>query len=163
MKTLIYIRRSVKFLVALFVLYIAAMWIMSKTGATNLTAQQMAENLVNSTQSIILLCAVALWAAIYPAVSFVARRVEADLTADRERVENAFIRSGYELVRIEAGGRMVFRASNPFRRLRLLFEDEITVEQYGQWVVLTGIRRSVAEVEMRLSTYMQNVKRNEEE
>lgn len=136
---------------------------MSKTGATNLTAQQMAENLVNSTQSIILLCAVALWAAIYPAVSFVARRVEADLTTDRERVENAFIRSGYELVRIEAGGRMVFRASNPFRRLRLLLEDEITVEQYGQWVVLTGIRRSVAEVEMRLSTYMQNVKRNEEE
>lgn len=161
MKTLVYIRRSVKFLVALFVLYIAAMWIMSKTGATNLTAQQMASNLVRDTQSIVLLCAVVVWAAVYPAVSFVVRRVEADIELDRERVENAFIRSGYELVRVEADGRLVFRASNLFRRLRLLFEDEITVEQYGQWVVLKGIRRSVSEVEMRLGTYMQNAKRNE--
>lgn len=162
-KTLVYIRRSVKFLVALFVLYIAAMWIMSKTGATDLTAQQMAVNLVRDGQSIALLCAVALWAAVYPAVSFVERRIEADTEADRERIENAFIRSGYEPAGTDAEGRLLFRKSNFFGRLRLLFEDKITVEQYGQWVVLKGIRRSVSEVEMRLNTYMQNAKRNEKE
>jgi hypothetical protein len=41
---------------------------------------------------------------------------------------------------------MVFRADNILSRLFLLFEDEIVVEQYGQWIDITGIRRGVAKV-----------------
>lgn len=160
MKTIVYIRRSVKFLTALVVLYVAAMWLMARTGMTLLTPREMAVNLLLSTRGQLLMAVVAVWSAVYPKVGFVSRRVEAQLDDDRERIENAFIRSGYELRRAEEG-RMVFRAVNVFRRLRLLFEDEVTVEQYGQWVVVSGIRRSVAEVEMRLKTYMDNAKRNE--
>ena len=161
MKTAVYIKRSVKFLVALTVLYVGAMWIMSKTGATLLTPREMAMNLLMSRRGIILVTVVVVWAALYPKVGFVVRRAEADLEADRERIVNAFIRSGYVLTG-EEDGVLTFRAANIFRRLRLLFEDRVTVRQYGQWVEIDGIRRSVAEIEMRLNTYLQNAKRNEE-
>lgn len=160
MKSLIYIRRSVKFLIALIVLYAAAMWIMSKIGATMLTPQQMAMNLFLSRQGVLLIVMVLAWVAIYPKVGFVTRRIEGDMELDRERIDNAFLRSGYEAVK-EEDGRVTFRAANIFKRLRLLFEDEVTVSQEGDEIVIVGIRRSVAEIEMRLKTYMQNAKRNE--
>ena len=161
MKTLVYIRRSVKFLLSIVVLYAAAMWIMTRIGATMLTPGQMAAVLFVTWRGRMLVAAVVVWAAVYPKVGFVARRVEADLGGDRERIDNAFIRSGYMLTKDEEGV-LTFRAANPFRRLRLLFEDRVTVHQEGGEVVVKGIRRSVAEVEMRLKTYMQNAKRNEE-
>ena len=161
MKIAVYIRRSVKFLVALVVLYAAAMWLMVRTGQTMLTPREMAMNLLLSTRGIILVTVVAVWAAVYPKVGFVTRRVEADMEADRERIVNAFVRSGYMPVG-EENGVLTFRAANIFRRVRLLFEDKVTVTQYGQWIVIDGIRRSVAEIEMRLNTYMQNAKRDEE-
>ncbi|MCH5330124.1 MAG: hypothetical protein J1E04_04090 [Alistipes sp.] len=160
-KTFVYIKRSLKFLVALVVLYAAAMWIMSGMGLTLLTPREMAMNLLMSRRGIILTAAVLIWAAVYPKVGFVVRQVEADIDEDRERIANAFIRSGYVQTRDE-NGILTFRAANPFRRLRLLFEDEIRVSRQGRTVVLEGIRRSVAEVEMRLKTYMQNAKRNED-
>lgn len=163
MKAVVYIRRSLKFLVTFAVLYAAAMWIMIKLGLTPLTPQQIAHSLVHDPQSITLVCVIIAWAALYPAVSFIERRVEADCEADRERIENAFFRSGYKFAGRDAEERLVFRAASLFRRLRTLFEDKITVGQYGQWVVLKGRRRNVAEVEMRLKSYMQNVKRHEAE
>ena len=54
---------------------------------------------------------------------------------------------------------MIFRAGNPLRRLLLLFEDEVRVEQYGQWVEITGIRRAVARAAYRLEWYMDNKRR----
>lgn len=161
MKTVTYIKRSVKFLTALAVLYVATMWLMSKSGATLLTPREMAVNLFFSLRGIVLVVAVVVWAALYPKVGFISRRVEGDMADDRERIDNAFVRSGYALVR-EEDGILTYRAANPFKRLRLLFEDEVRVEQYGQWIVLTGIRRSVVAVEMRLNTYIQNARRNEE-
>ena len=161
MNWLTYIRRSVKFLAALVVLYAAAMWLMVRMGLTMLTAREMAMNLLLSRRGIILVCVVVLWAVLYPKVGFVVRRIEGDVTDDRERIDNAFVRSGYVPV-AEEEGRVTYRAANLFKRLRLLFEDRVTVEQYGQWIVLTGIRRSVAEIEMRLKTYIGNARRNEE-
>ena len=39
-------------------------------------------------------------------------------------------------------------------RLLLLFEDEILVSQYGQWILVEGIRRGVARVIYRLDSYI---------
>ena len=39
---------------------------------------------------------------------------------------------------------MRFRARGALHRLLLLFEDEILVSQYGQWILVEGIRRGVA-------------------
>ena len=38
--------------------------------------------------------------------------------------------------------------------MMLLGEDEIKVSQYGQWIVLDGIRRGVARVQYRLDSYI---------
>lgn len=49
---------------------------------------------------------------------------------------------------------MVFRADTLLQKLMLLGEDEIRVSQYGQWIVLDGIRRGVARVQYRLDSYI---------
>lgn len=146
-----YFIRSVKFLIALFVIYLAAVWIMIEAGASMLTMRETLQVLVHTTRGIVLLVAIVAWAAIYPRVGFVSRRVEGDMTDDREKIIRAFISAGYVL-KSEDGEQMRFRAAGLFHKLRLLFEDEITVSQYGQWIVLDGIRRSVADVQMRLRT-----------
>ena len=152
--------RSIKFLVALVVLYAAVMWIMVKTGSTMLSARDMVAVMFLTVRGQVLVAAILVWAAVYPKVGFVVRRVEADMTADSERIINAFLAQGYVMTG-EENGRMKFRAENLFRRLRLLFEDEVAVSQQGREVVIEGIRRSVAPVEMRLKSYMDNNKRNE--
>jgi hypothetical protein len=60
-------------------------------------------------------------------------------------IEQMFAVAGFSLVE-KSEGRMLFRANNILSRLVMLFEDEITVEQYGQWIDITGIRRGVAKV-----------------
>lgn len=47
------------------------------------------------------------------------------------------------------------------QKLLLLWEDEIRVSQYGQWIELDGIRRGVARVQYRLDSYLQMKRRNE--
>ena len=47
-----------------------------------------------------------------------------------------------------------FRADTLLQKLMLLGEDEIRVSQYGQWIVLDGIRRGVARVQYRLDSYI---------
>ena len=37
---------------------------------------------------------------------------------------------------------------------KMMGEDEIKVSQYGQWIVLDGIRRGVARVQYRLDSYI---------
>lgn len=155
-----YFIRSVKFLIALFVIYLAAVWIMIEAGASMLTMRETLQVLVRTPRGIVLLAAIVVWAAIYPCVGFVSRRVEGDMTDDREKIIRAFISAGYVL-KSEDGEQMRFRAAGLFHKLRLLFEDEIIVSQYGQWIVLDGIRRSVADVQMRLRTGLNN--RDDEE
>jgi predicted NBD/HSP70 family sugar kinase len=48
-------------------------------------------------------------------------------------------------------GKMVFKANNILDRLVMLFEDEIVVEQQGEQITFSGIRRGVAKVIYRLN------------
>ena len=56
---------------------------------------------------------------------------------------------------------MTFRADNWAKKLGLLGEDEIKVEQYGQWIRIEGIRRGVARVHYRLDSYLNRIGRHE--
>lgn len=155
MKTLIYIKRSLKFLAALMLLYFAAIWVMHRTGATMLAPRDTMQVLWLTWRGRVLVCAVVVWSALYPLVGFVRRTVAGDTVRNREQIVNAFVRSGYELARTD-GERMVFRASNIFRKVRLLFEDEVEVRQQGDEIVIEGIRRTVAEAAMRLKSYLEH-------
>ena len=52
------------------------------------------------------------------------------------------------------GEGMTFRAASPLRRLWLHFDDEVRVAQFGQWIELSGQRRTVARVAPRLEGYI---------
>lgn len=125
-----------------------------------LSARDMVAVMFLTVRGRVLVAAILVWAAVYPKVGFVVRRVGADIADDRERIINAFLAQGYVMTG-EEDGCMRFRAANFFRRLRLLFEDGVVVSQDGQEVVIEGIRRSVAPIEMRLKSYIDNGKRYE--
>ena len=157
-----YFIRSVKFLAALIVIYLLAVWIMTEAGVSMHSMRETVLVLFRTRSGLLLVAAIVVWAAVYPRVNFVSRRVEGDIAADREQIVNAFAASGYVL-KGEDGECMRFRASGIFRKLRFLFEDEIKVSQYGQWIELEGIRRGVAEVRMRLDIYLRNKYKDNDE
>ena len=55
-------------------------------------------------------------------------------------------------------GVMTFRADGLLLKLTLLGEDEIKVSQYGQWILIDGIRRGVARAGYKLDSYIQMTK-----
>ena len=149
-----YLIRSVKFLVALLVLYVAAVWLMSVVGASMLSVRDTIFVMFQTLRGQLLVAAIVVWVAIYPKVGYVKRECSADLDADKEQITTAFVMSGYELV-AQNGNEMRFRASNIFRRLRLLFEDEVVVRRSESGdVEIEGVRRTVALVMMCLNGYL---------
>ena len=134
--TMKYLIRSVKYFIALCVLYLIIMALMLLTNTSVLTPSETFSALVHSTRGQVLIVAVVLLSALYP-------------------------KFGFKPVR-ESEHEMVFRADSLFKRLTLLFEDEIRVTQTGEWITIEGIRRGVARVYYRLQSYLERT-RNENE
>ena len=126
-----YIVRSLKYFFALCVLCIALMGLMLMTGTSALSLDDTLYVMLHTDRYLMLFAAIVALAAVYPRFGFVVRRVEGD-----------------------KDGVMTFRADNFGQKLMLLGEDEIKVSQYGQWIVLDGIRRGVARVQYRLDSYI---------
>ena len=59
------------------------------------------------------------------------------------------------------GNTLHFRASG-LQRLTLLFEDDVTVEQQGEQIVISGHRRTVVRAVIRLEGYLVNKRRGNE-
>jgi len=157
-----YFLRSLKYFVALCVLCAALMALMFVTGTSALTPQETFYVMFHSQRFVVLLGALVVLAALYPRFGFVQRKVEGDMETHRTRIVNAFKSAGFSLLS-EADGVMTFRADGFLHRLGLLCEDRITVSQYGQWIVLDGIRRGVVRAAYRLDSYIQTAERNENE
>lgn len=152
-----YLIRSLKYFAALCVLYVAFMFAMNKMGATMLTLADDWAILVGTSRGWMMIAAAVVMSAIYPKLSFITRRVEGDMTENRAQIFAAFEAAGYALVH-EEDGRLVFRAGH-VQRLFYLWEDEIAVEQYGQWIEISGIRRAVVRTAIRLEGYISNKRR----
>lgn len=158
-----YVIRAIKYFVAFCVLYLGIVWLGLKS--SNGMEHSVWESVVvtmQTTRGLLLAAAVVLLSALYPRFGFMTRRVECDMVEDREQLLNAFSLAGFAL-KEDGDGRMVFRADNLMRRIVMLFEDEIIVEQYGQWVDIKGIRRGVANAAYRLYLYMDAKQRSVEE
>ena len=149
-----YLIRSVKFLVALLVLYVAAVWLMSVMGASMLSVRDTIFVMFQTLRGQLLVAAIIVWVAIYPKVGYVKRECIADFDADKEQITTAFVVSGYELV-AQDENEVRYRASNILSRLRLLFEDEVVVRRVESGnIEIEGVRRTVALVMMRLNGYL---------
>lgn len=148
-----YFIRSLKYFVALCVICVAILALMLATGTSALTLDQTVYVMFHTSRYATLFAAIVVLAALYPRFGFVVRKVEGDVEENREQIVNAFRSSGFSL-HSEEDGVMVFRADTLLQKLMLLGEDEIRVSQYGQWIVLDGIRRGVARVQYRLDSYI---------
>lgn len=157
-----YLLRSVKYFAALCVLCIVLMGAMLLTGTSQLTPRETLYLLFHSDRFVVLGIAIVALAATYPRFGFMTRRVEGDVERHRTQIETAFRQAGFRLVG-EAEDELRFRGDGFLKRLLLLFEDEIRVRQYGQWIELEGIRRGVARVAYRLEGYVEMIERDENE
>lgn len=154
-----YLIRSAKYFVALCVLLVAIMALNRAMGST-LTMRETFYVMFHTTRGLLLPVVVVVLALCYPRFGFIVRRVEGDTELDREQIVNAFRSADFSLRR-EEEGTLFFRADGFVQKLLLLWEDEIRVSQYGQWIELDGIRRGVARVQYRLDSYLQMKRRNE--
>ena len=141
-----YFVRALKYFAAFCVLYFAIVWLsVMTTKGMDVSAWDYIVANFQTTRGKLLGLAVVVLSAVYPRMGFMTRRVVCDMEAERDYILRVFAAAGFTL-KEESEGRMVFRADNILSRLFLLFEDEIVVEQYGQWIDITGIRRGVAKV-----------------
>lgn len=145
--------RSVKYFAHLCVLCAAVIAVMHLAGVLAVRLAELPALLFASWRGWVLAAAVVLLSAAYPFTGFVTRRVEGFLDDDRERVVNAFRAEGFVPTADDDEG-MTFRAAGMLRRLWLHFDDEVRVEQFGQWIELSGQRRTVARVAPRLEAYI---------
>ena len=144
-----YLVRSAKYFIAFCVLYLVVVWLSLKTTrGMDVGIWDYILATFQTTKGQLLGVAVVVLAAFYPRFGFMTRRVECDMEEERDSLLANMALAGYTL-REESEGRMVFRATSILDRIVMLFEDEIVVEQYAQWINITGIRRGVAKVMYR--------------
>ncbi len=158
-----YFVKSLKYFVVLCVLYVALMWLMNVTGLTLFTLQDDLYILLHTPKGWLMIAAVVILSAAYPRFGFVTRRVEGDVEEHRRQLITAMQVAGWSLrSEDKAEGTMTFRADG-LARAMALWEDEITVRQYGQWIELSGLRRTVVRVCYRLEGYISNANRQNKE
>lgn len=155
-----YVIRSVKYLLYLCVLCALLMALMIYTGHSELSGEETFYLMLHSDRFLLLGIAIVVLAATYPLFGFMTRKVEGDITTHRTQIESAFRNAGFELDRAE-GDVLYFRGKGLWKRLTLLFEDEIRVRQQGTQIEIEGIRRGVARAWYLLDSYIAMVKRNE--
>lgn len=155
-----YFVRALKYFVALCVLCVALIALMIATGTSALSLDDTLYAALHTTRFAKMFGAILLLAAFYPRFGFIVRQIEGDMEEHREQILNALRSAGFSLQH-EEEGRMIFRADTFVHKATLLFEDEIEVTQYGQWIRLGGIRRGVARAAYRLDSYLTMTRRNE--
>lgn len=152
------LRRGAKYFVMLCVLYAAIMTVLCAAGMSAVPADRMVWVLTHTWRGALLAGMALVLAATYPCFGFVRREVAADMEADRQLIVNAFASAGFVLTE-QTQGRMTFRAASVARRLRLMYEDEITVTSDGPGQsTVDGIRRVAVPVAMRIEAAVRHSK-----
>ncbi|MBR2032892.1 MAG: hypothetical protein IKA04_11900 [Alistipes sp.] len=133
-----YLIRSVKYFIALCVLYVAMMALMHYSEHAPITFAQRWELLFATWRGWGMVVATIVLAATYPYFGFAKRAFEGNIIADREEFTMAAEVSGLELVR-DNETELVYRAKG-LRRLVKLYEDEVVVRQNGTQIEVDGLR-----------------------
>ena len=155
-----YLLRSLKYFLMLCALFVALIWLKIAYERLPLTMGQMLQLYFSAWNGWAMAVVIVVMSATYPFFGFVRRTVVADIAADREQIEAAMATSGLVLKGAE-GNTLHFCAAG-LQRLTLLFEDDVTVEQQGEQIVISGHRRTVVRAVIRLEGYLVNKRRGNE-
>lgn len=155
-----YIVKSIKYFVALCVLYVAMMALMHYTGNAKITFAMRWELLFNDGwRGWGMVVATILLAATYPYFGFAKREFEGDIVADRNELDMAAQVSGLVLVSATEG-ELRYRARG-LRRVVKLFEDEVVVRQNGNKIEVDGLRSLSVRLAFDAERYIVNKHRRE--
>lgn len=154
-----YLLRSVKYFIALCVLYVAMMALMHYSEHSVVTFAQRWELLFSTWRGWGMVVATILLAATYPYFGFTKRAFEGDIAADREELTMAAEVSGLELVS-ESATELRYRAKG-LRRVIKLYEDEVVVRQNGTQIEFDGLRSLSVRFAFDAERYIVNKHRRE--
>ena len=154
-----YFVRSVKYFVALCVLYVALMALMHYSEHAPITFAQRWELLFATWRGWGMVVATILLAATYPYFGFAKRTFEGNIATDREEFTMAAEVSGLELVSATES-ELRYRAKG-LRRLVKLYEDEVVVRQNGTQVEVGGLRSLSVRLAFDAERFITNKHRRE--
>ena len=152
-----YIIRSLKYLVALVVIYVGLMAVMHYSEQAPITFAQRWQLMFQQWNGWGMVIASILLAATYPFFGYTKRSFEGDIVADREQLNTAAQFVGLELV-AENEGELVYHAKG-LRRLVMLYEDEVKVRQNGTQIEVEGLRRIAVRFAFDVERYITNKRR----
>ncbi len=148
-----YFVRSVKFFFAMLVLTSAMVAVMIATGMTDFGFDALEYEMFHTFRFAALLGVLVLFSAVYPLLKFTSRHISGKLDeTGRPIVLNAFDSAGYDLVG-ETDGVLVFRPRSFYRRLRILFDDAITIQEEEGRLRIKGHRNGVFRVMQHWDAY----------
>jgi len=154
-----YFVRSVKYFIALCVLYVALMALMHYSEHAPITFAQRWELLFATWRGWGMVVATILLAATYPYFGFAKRAFEGNVIADREEFTMAAEVSGLELVSATETD-LRYRAKG-LRRLVKLYEDEVVVRQNGTQIEVEGLRSLAVRFAFDAERFITNKHRRE--
>lgn len=149
----LYITRALKYFLKLVIVIALALGALAVLGMLNERGSTLLETIFLSWRGAALGGALVLFSVIYPKISFDTVDVMGDLDAARGDVINAFASYGYSLDR-EGDDGMVFRADSKLRRLLWQFDDAVTVSRYDRCIRISGTKKIVPRVQLRLNAYL---------
>lgn len=160
MRTDRYLIRAVKYFVLLIVLIVALYALSYYFESTPMSVEDYIAMLRADERSKWLLPVLILLALAYPAFGYMTRSLPISLEQNRAGIDAAMTACDFELTG-EREGVLLYRASSPSRRARMLWEDELEVWSEGDRTVIRGHRAAVVQVIYRSEIYMR--KENGEE
>ncbi len=156
-----YFLRAFKYLISLCLLYFVVIYVMWIMNISILTPQQTLETMISSQRGLIMIIAILALSISYPVFGFMRQEVSGDISKHREQIISALAANGFRLTK-EEGGVMTFASDNMMKKISYLFEDEVTITQVGDKLVVEGIRRAVSYIIYRLESAISFAERAEE-
>ena len=154
-----YIIRSVKYLVAFCVVYVAFMALVHYNEQMPVTFADRWQLMFATWRGWGMVVGIILLATTYPFFGFAKRSFEGNIVADREQLDMAAEVAGLSFKR-EENGVLVYSADG-FRRVMRLFEDEVRVSQNGNLIEVDGLRSSSVRIAYDAERYITNKHRRE--
>lgn len=143
-----FFKKSASYFVYLIVLFAVIYVILAAMNQTRVQPSQLGLFLT-SPGGYVLICLAVVISVAYPFFGFVKKSVRLNASGDLGPVDRAMAASGYVLV-AEEGAVRRYRPAKAFTRLRMLYNDTVTVDASFNPIVLDGNRTAVTVLAMRI-------------
>ena len=154
-----YLLRSIKYLIAFCVVYVAFMAFVHYSEHLPITLAQRWQLMFATWRGWGMVVGTILLATTYPFFGFAKRSFKGDIVADREQLDMAAEVAGLKLAAAN-DNELVYRADG-LRRVVRLFEDEVRVRQNGTQIEVEGLRSSAVRIAFDAERYITNKHRRE--